>query len=218
MIIGLVGFIGSGKDTVANILLENNGTKDSFAAPLKDLLSAIFGWPRHLMEGDSIESRDFRNTPDIFWSRKLGVPNFTPRLAMQLVGTDIMREYFHKDIWINSLEYRMRCAEHDYRTIVISDARFKNELELIRKLNGHIVWIQRGELPEWYDTAVSANEGNAISKRVMKTTYGSVHQSEWDWVGIEPDFIIENNDSLETLIANVKELQQTLSGYQLKIV
>jgi hypothetical protein len=218
MIIGLVGFIGSGKDTVANLFLEKNGIKDSFAAPLKDVLSAVFGWPRHLMEGDSVESRDFRNTPDMFWSRKLGIANFTPRLAMQLVGTDTMREHFHKDIWINSLEYRMRCVQHDLRTIVISDARFQNELDLIRRLNGHVIWVQRGELPEWYDTAVEANNGNAVSKRIMQTRYSDIHQSEWDWVGYNVDHVIENNDSIESLNEKVNEIYKTLGGQALRLV
>lgn len=218
MIIGLVGFIGSGKDTVANLFLEKNGIKDSFAAPLKDVLSAVFGWPRHLMEGDSVESRDFRDTPDMFWSRKLGIANFTPRLAMQLVGTDTMREHFHKDIWINSLEYRMRCAKHDPRTIVISDARFQNELDLIRRLNGHVIWVQRGELPEWYDVAVDANRGNAVSKRIMKTRFSDVHQSEWDWVGYDTDYVIENNDSIESLTEKVNDIYQQLGGQVLRLV
>lgn len=218
MIIGLVGFIGSGKDTVANLFLEKNGIKDSFAAPLKDVLSAVFGWPRHLMEGDSIESRDFRDTPDMFWSRKLGIANFTPRLAMQLVGTDTMREHFHKDIWINSLEYRMRCAQDDPRTIVISDARFQNELDLIRRLNGQVIWVRRGELPEWYDVAVDANNGNAVSKRIMQTRYSDIHQSEWDWVGYKVDHVIENNDSIESLNEKVNKIYKALGGQALRLI
>lgn len=199
MIIGLVGFIGSGKDTVADILLGKDGVKDSFAAPLKDVCASIFGWPRHLMEGNSVESRDFRDTPDMFWSRKLGIANFTPRLALTMIGTDTLREFFHKDIWINSLEYRMRCAEHDPRTIVISDARFQNELDLIRRLNGKIIWVRRGELPEWYDIAVDANSGNAVSKRIMTTRYSNVHKSEWDWVGFDVDEVIYNDATISEL-------------------
>jgi len=212
MIIGLVGFIGSGKDTVADLFVQENGIKDSFAAPLKDLLSAVFGWNRELIEGNSVESRDFRNTTDIFWSTKLGIPNFTPRLAMQLVGTDTMREHFHKEIWINSLEYRMRSNQSQNKTIVISDARFKNELELIRNMNGHIVWVQRGELPEWYNIANTANAGNIVSQRIMNTTYKDVHKSEWDWVGYDSDFIISNNGSLADLQLAVKDIANKITS------
>ena len=36
MLIGITGFIGSGKDTVANMFVERGCVQDSFAAPLKD--------------------------------------------------------------------------------------------------------------------------------------------------------------------------------------
>ena len=58
MIIGLVGFIGSGKDTVASRFISYGCVKDSFAAPLKDACAAIFGWPRELLEGDTVDSPD----------------------------------------------------------------------------------------------------------------------------------------------------------------
>ena len=133
-IIGLVGFIGSGKDTVAKILTQNGCVQDSFASPLKELCASVFGWPLEMLQGDTVESRDFRETPDIFWSRKLGIDHFTPRLALQLLGTEVMRDHFNQDIWINSLEYRLRMKNADYPCVVISDARFQNELSLIKSI------------------------------------------------------------------------------------
>lgn len=210
MIIGLIGFMGSGKDTVAQAFIKNNGVRDSFAAPLKDLCSTVFGWDRSLLEGDTIESRDFRETPDMFWTRKTGIPNFTPRLALQLVGTDVMREHFHKDIWLNSLEYRLRRDADQHKNVIISDARFTNELDLIRQMNGKIIWVQRGELPEWYNTAVDANKGNAISKKIMQTKYKDVHSSEWDWAGYDVDYVIDNNGTLGDLYKHVDSIQTDL--------
>ncbi len=201
MIIGIVGHIGSGKDTVGNFITESvgkTGRTDSFAAPLKDLCSSIFGWPRHLLEGNTMESREFRETPDIFWTRKTGIDNFTPRLALQLVGTDVLRDHFHNDIWINSLEYRLRKIS-DSNTVVVTDARFTNELDIIKHLCGTIIWVQRGELPAWYETAVEANGGNVVSKRIMITRYRDVHQSEWNWAGYPVDHIIRNTGTLEDL-------------------
>lgn len=216
MIIGLIGFIGAGKGTVANIFREQNYVQDSFAAPLKDATSAIFGWPRHLLEGDTLESRKFRETPDIFWSRKLEISNFTPRLALQLLGTDVLREHFHLDIWLNSLEYRLRKQRHD--NVVISDARFQNELKLIQNLGGKIIWIQRGELPEWYDTARDANNGNVVSEKIMTTRFRDVHRSEWDWAGFPADFVIHNNSTLEDLSSQVHDICDVVQTTRLRSV
>ena len=84
MIVGLVGFIGSGKGTVASQLVDDyNFRQDSFASTLKDACSVIFGWPRHMLEGDTKESREWREVVDPWWSKKLSMPNFSPRLALQ---------------------------------------------------------------------------------------------------------------------------------------
>ena len=219
MIIGIVGFIGSGKDTVAQELVKRGCTQDSLAAPLKDLCASVFGWPRHLVEGDTIESRDFRETPDIYWSQRLDVPNFTPRLALQLMGTEVMRNHFHQDIWLSSLEYRIRQKSANTPCVVISDARFTNELDLIRKMNGVIIWVQRGELPEWFETAKSAST-NAVSRKIMQTRYKDVHESEWNWAGYPVDFIIKNDGTLEDLKKQVDNIRDWETGefYHLKSV
>ena len=53
MIIGFVGTIGSGKGTAGEILAQRGFFTESFAAPLKDITASLFGWPRHLLEGDT---------------------------------------------------------------------------------------------------------------------------------------------------------------------
>ena len=211
MIIGLVGLIGSGKGTVANMFAERGCVEDSFAAPLKDLSASIFGWPRELMEGDTIESRDFRETADLYWGRKLGIPNFTPRLALQLIGTDVLRTHFDPNIWLHSLEYRIRKQHVDTPCTVISDARFKNELDLIKEMGGVVIWVQRGELPEWFETAKTAHT-NAVSHKIMKTKYADVHESEWNWAGHPVDYIITNNGTIEDLAKQVEDIRDWNTG------
>jgi hypothetical protein len=169
-----------------------------------------------MLEGETLESREFRETPDIFWSKKTGIPNFTPRLALQLMGTDVMRNHFHQDIWIDSLEYRLRSKSAN-RCVVISDARFRNELDLIKNLGGKIIWVQRGEMPEWYDTAKTAHN-NAISRKIMETKYRDVHESEWNWAGYPVDYIIKNDSSLEDLYTDVLKVQQDIFKSALKVI
>jgi hypothetical protein len=194
MLIGITGFIGSGKDTVANMLVENGCVQDSFAAPLKDMCASVFGWDRDMLEGDTVISRDFRETPDIYWTRKLGIDNFTPRLALQLIGTEIMRTHFNQDIWLDSLEYR------------------KNELDLVKELGGVVIHVIRDELPDWYETAVAANKGSVPAKHTMETRYHSVHASEWKWVGYDFDYEIQNDSTLEDLNIKVNNIWQEIQN------
>lgn len=192
MLIGMVGFIGSGKGTVGDFLQNRCGYhQDSFARPLKDAVAAIFGWDRQLLEGNTPEGRAWREQPDSFWSEKFGY-TFTPRLALQLMGTEAGRDVFHKDLWVISLLHR-----NQNKNTVITDVRFKNEIDLIRKNRGIVVRVQRGENPCWYSIASAANAGDLDAVAHMKEL--GIHQSEWDWIGAEMDYTIMNNRSLEAL-------------------
>ena len=195
--IGLVGLIGSGKNTVANILVKDHGFEMlSFAGALKDAVSAIFGWPRNLLEGDTTESRKFRETVDEFWQKSIGNISLfegkpvTPRLVLQLMGTEIMRTHFHTDIWVISVIKKIQASPD--KSFVISDVRFQNEINLLKNINGAIIRIKRGEDPKWFETAANNQEA-------MPLNYPDIHRSEWDWVPYKPSFIIENDGSLEDL-------------------
>ncbi|HSG51754.1 MAG TPA: hypothetical protein VLA40_06575, partial [Rheinheimera sp.] len=113
------------------------------------------------------------------------------------------------DIWLNSLEYRVLKEDPD-KVVVVSDARFRNELDLIKSMGGKVVWVQRGELPEWYDIAVDANNGNAVSRKIMTTKYASVHESEWNWCGYPVDHIVDNNGSFNQLQEAVNDIEMDL--------
>lgn len=200
MIIGLVGFIGSGKGTVGDIFVSNGFVKDSFARPLKDACSSMFGWPRDLLEGDTEVSRKWREEPDVFWSEKFGY-TFTPRYALQLMGTEAGRNVFHEDIWVISLLNRARG-----RNVVVTDVRFKNEINYIQQNGGIIIRVKRGEEPEWYELAEDANQGFYSAKLHMEEL--GIHQSEWDWVGSEFNYIIENDGTVDDLGNRVKSILQ----------
>lgn len=205
-IIGLVGFIGSGKDSVATKLVENGCVQESFAGPLKSVCASIFGWDRELLEGKSKRSREFRETIDLYWSHKLGIKGFTPRLALQLIGTDVLRDHFNKELWLSSLEYRILQQHKNNNCVVISDCRFVNELDFIRKLGGKVFHVIRGNIPEWYDYAVKANTGDPKALHIMNTNFKHIHSSEWDWVGYEFDDVINNNGTLKDLESEVQKI------------
>jgi hypothetical protein len=200
MIIGLVGFIGSGKGTVGDIFESHGYIKDSFAKPLKDACSMMFGWPRELLEGDTEVSRKWREEPDNFWSEKFGHA-FSPRLALQLMGTEAGRDVFHKDIWVMSLLNRAKG-----KNVVVTDVRFKNEIEYIQNNGGRIIRVKRGDEPHWYKLAEDAASG--FSSAIMGMRELDIHRSEWDWVGSEFNFTIYNNGTLDELGNEVKKVLQ----------
>lgn len=210
MIIGLVGFIGSGKNTVSGIIQKHGFEKESFAKPLKDACSIVFNWDRALLEGDTEESRIFRETPDKFWSERFGVP-FSPRIAMQKFGTDAGRNIFGPNLWVDALEARLK-PEKNY---VISDVRFPNEILKIKSLNGKIFRVKRGDDPIWYKTAFEDNNAKALHLdneiHEMAKQYPEVHISEWAWIGSPIDEIIYNNGTVEQLEDNVDLLLKDMS-------
>ena len=195
MILGVCGLIGSGKDTIADYLVNFHEFKrDSFANSLKDAVAAIFGWDRDMLEGRTKKSREWRETVDPWWSNRLDMPNLTPRWVLQYWGTEVCRKGFNDDIWIASLENKLQNTEDN---IVISDCRFVNEVSAIKNAGGKVIWVKRGQLPNWYDIALSANQGNEPQKRQMIEL--GIHASEWSWIGTNFDFIIDNNQGIEDL-------------------
>ena len=197
MIIGLVGFIGAGKGTVADILVEKHGfIKESFANSVKDAVSVIFGWDRSSLEGDTPESRRWREQPDEFWSNKLG-KEFSPRLALQLMGTEAGRDVFHTNLWVYTVQ--RRCERN--KNYVIADVRFPNEIKAIREAGGKIIRVKRGTEPTWWGEALATNR--VKENNLMQQYYPEVHYSEWAWIGEEIDETIENDKSLEELAKRV---------------
>jgi hypothetical protein len=176
-IIGLCGYIGAGKSTVAQILAELSETAEilNFADALKDVISAVFGWDRTLLNGDTSESRAFREAPDKWWSERLKM-NITPRFIMQNWGTELIRDAFHPDIWAAVVERKI--MNSSAQTVIIADCRFINEIDLIKRLGGVLILVQR-------DGANGA----------------STHKSEHEWEGAEIDAVIKNSGNMDDLRA-----------------
>jgi hypothetical protein len=190
-IIGICGFQGSGKDTLADILVTKYGyTKLSFAGVLKDIVAILFDWDRDLVEGSTPESRKWRETIDPWWAEKLNMPNLTPRLILQLIGTDVFRNHFHSNIWVTCVERKLK----KYPKVVITDCRFPNEIQVLRDNGAKIIKIFRNEIPQLY-TDIKLDKIEPPK---------DLHPSEWKWIKSDEDLIIMNNSTIEDLEEKIK--------------
>ena len=218
MIVGLTGLIGSGKDTVADFLIKEHGfIQLSFAEGVKDALSVIFGWDREMLEGKTKEHREARNVVDEWWAKELCIPNFTPRLGMTTFGTDIMRKHFDDDIWVLNIKNKIqKLQEKDPNiNIVISDARYRNELCMLRSIDAVLFEISRGEKPAWWTSAIGYNQCNNDFERFLYRLFlkmfksknniftENIHSSEYDWIGFDFDNTLFNNKTIEDLTKQV---------------
>lgn len=181
MIIGFSGLAGSGKDSTANIIAKNheNWVKISFAKAMKDAVAEMYGLPRDLLEGDTTESREWREKPNEFWSEKLGIENLTPRKILQSFGTDVIRNHISPDFWVFRLEYELDKLEKEGKNILITDVRFPNEAEMIRRHGGKIWHVFCGKTPKWFE-----------DYRIKHTIPKNIHESEYKWADVAPDIII----------------------------
>lgn len=129
-IIGLTGFIGSGKDTAAEYLIQNYGFKGvKFADGLKDMMRAIG------ITTEELEDRKLKEQPHPLLCGR------TPRYAMQKLGTEWGRDLIADNIWTNL--WASRC--NGKPLVVTADMRFFNEAAAIEANKGIMIRIWRPE-------------------------------------------------------------------------
>lgn len=160
MLIGLVGKKGAGKDTVADFLIEKKGyNKKAFADPLKKVVQALF-----LLDETQVHDQSLKEITDPRWS-------LSPRQMMQLVGTNLIRTNLGEDFWLKHIEL----GRENLDFIVISDVRFQNEADWVRKKGGILIRI------------VSNEESNSVV---------DTHRSETELESIHTDHVLFNEKKM----------------------
>jgi hypothetical protein len=141
-IIGLTGFAGSGKDTVAEMLLDQyTGYSRAFADPLRRAASEIFG-----LTMEQMTDRALKETPVEQWNK-------TPREILQLMGTECMRNTFGPDVWVKRAEKELLILRElankeptEPDLLIWTDVRFAEEADWINKHGGVIVQVNRKDV------------------------------------------------------------------------
>lgn len=177
MIISLSGYQGSGKSTVADYLVTKHGFKHfSFADALKQVLSILFSWDLNKLQGTTPEDRTWRETIDTWWAEKLNIPNFSPRYAMQFIGTNLFREHFNSSFWTSIVQKQISDLSSSQH-IVISDCRFPDEYQMLSSLNAFFILIERNS-----------------TKPVTDSEFANLHISESYIEAFNYDLILYNHD------------------------
>lgn len=192
MLIGICGLIGSGKDTVAQNLIDNhNFVKISFADKLKDAVASMFSWDRELLDGKTDKSRAWREQVDQYWTQETG-REITPRLVLQEFGTECMREGFYDGIWVSLTKKHI--IDNPNTHFVIPDVRFPNEAKMLYEVGGQVWRVKRVQDPIWFriyqDVGVEPKD---------------VHASEWAWAHTKFTHTIDNNGTLLDLKNQVQD-------------
>ena len=124
-IIGLMGHQGVGKNFIADLLLKN--------LPIKNTI--IIAFADHF-KVDCI----CKHNCD--YNKIFGEKDFETRRLLQKVGTEEGRNKFGKNIWINVVETWIKLLnERGVNRFIISDVRFVNEAEWVKKMNGILIKI-----------------------------------------------------------------------------
>jgi len=131
MIIGLSGYARSGKDTVAQYLVEHYGyERIAFADPIKNLLLEM---NPILYNGGRLSSL----VRDYGWD--VAKANSEVRRLLQSLGLGA-RTVLDKDVWVSHAMLNIMDITKNY---VITDVRFKNEAEMIKSLYGEVWRVKR---------------------------------------------------------------------------
>lgn len=204
-----------------------------FAGKLKDIVCLLIGCTREQLEDQEFKNKElgeewiryayanghndhYRNEG---WTKSMNAVNcskeryeeerrinwqtayktiLTPRLLLQLIGTEYFRDIIHPNININALfsDYKKigfppepleSICDKNYPNWIITDVRFENEAKAIKDRNGILIRVNR------YNVLDHSNLNN--------------HPSETDLDSYKDfDYIIENNESMEKLVEQVKQI------------
>lgn len=167
LLIGLVGQAGSGKDTVADMLVTHwlrarqPSARLSFALPIRYMLFQFLEAAGVLYPALQMTERDLKEAE----IPGLGV---SYRHLAQTLGTEWGQQCVGRDVWIKLLE-RQLCKQMDHGTVrfVVTDTRFGTEADWIRAQGGVIWRIDRPGLAPVREHATELGMEQIRSDRVI---------------------------------------------------
>jgi len=159
MLVGVLGKKRHGKDTISDHLVKNwNFHPITLAEPLKEACRSLFGFNEEQLYGN------LKEDIDPYW-------NVSPRTVFQFIGTDVFRKQIDKIIpnvgdkfWVVLIKKKILDIQKDNpnANIVVTDVRFKNEVDMIKSLGGLIIKVERPSIG-LIDSHISEKEIDMIN-------------------------------------------------------
>lgn len=154
-----------------------------------------------------------------FYYKKYNVIKLTPRMLMQMLGTEFGREIIHPNIWVNATfadyqpngapynslgdvfdDLKLCPSETKMPNWIITDVRFPNEAEAIKDRGGILIRVNRDRIKIRDNMYIHREEYNKLHNIIEHESETALDNYE-NW-----DYVINNNDSIEGLIEQVKQI------------
>lgn len=190
----------------------------SFAGKLKKMVSMLTN-----IRVDDLEDQDIKDrvlgkewtkvdilpdNPDEEWTP-------TVRWLLQTLGTDVMRDRIHPDIWVNALfvdyvdlykgVWSSGHQLYEKPNWIITDMRFPNELKAVKNRGGITIRVNKTKV--YHDDTEMAH---AMAFMSIEGKLTEEHPSETALDGAEFDFVINNDGSIDDLLLSIKKILKKL--------
>ena len=186
-VVGLCGRAGSGKDSALGYFVTKSTPEEhmvneffcsnmfcihtAFAEALKDI-AKIFGFTQA-----QLTDRKLKEEPDTFWG-------ISPRKFLQMAGTEMFRKVWREDVWVKVLEKKIediRSTASKPSIIFVTDVRFPNEAEAIKRLGGIVIRVKRPNNPLAIDATHDSERFVESMEVDAEISNDCKNATEWSW-------------------------------------
>lgn len=235
---------------LVNIFLASGYKSVKFGDKLKDMVCLLLGCSRQ-----DLEDRDFKEKElgEEWWYYKGGSNNFiipylpgdntdseslvkpTPRLLLQLLGTECGRQILHPNLWVLALiqDYKCDTETQEYPKWIITDVRFPNEFKAIKDRGGINIRVERFQRRDFvkyvengvesietyrilnclssYCTVINSHE-NGSEIKIKDFSYNCLRHSDGD--KHESETALDNCEDFDYTIYNVGSIEDLVEKVQ----